>query len=151
MKINWKEVAASSGYQSMKAAVHKNANGRFSKDDRYQKAFDFAINRAKQNIYVHCWLDDNDYTDDLIFKLNEWERKRKQSFLSFYSNHNLPKKTSGILKPRGIRSRIKYYKMDSWYKNSHAAADELSQHLQKKRTKKARWTPEYKARRHRFR
>ena len=146
MKINWKEVAKSVAYKSMKAYVAKQANKRFSNDERYQKAFDFAINRAKQHIYVACWLDDNDYTYDLIYKLDEWERKRKQSFLSYYSNHNLPKKTSGVLKPVGIRGRLKYYKNDSWYKNTHRAAEEVTIHLKNKRTKKARWSNERKAR-----
>ena len=150
MKINWGEVAKSTGYQSMKAAV-ATASHRFSYDDRYEKAFAFAIGRAKQRIYIICWLKDQDYTDYLIAQLNTWELDRKQSFLSYYTNYNLPKKSSRILKTPGIRSRVKYYKNDSWYKNSHIATEEVTQHLQKIRTKKARWTPEYKARINRFR
>jgi len=151
MKINWKEVASSAGYKLMKAAVAKQYNNRFTNDDRFAEAFNFAINRAKQNIYVACWLDNNDYTDDLILKLDEWERKRKQSFLSFYSEYNLPKKSSRVLKTPGIRSRIKYYKQGSWYKNSNKATVELSEHLQRKRTKKTRWTNERKVRACRYR
>jgi len=141
MKINWKEVAASAGYKSMKAAVATEANRKWSTHERYTEAFNFAINRAKQHIYVKCWVSDQDYTDYLINQLRAWEEQRKQSFLSYYTNYNLPKKSSRILKTPGIRSRVKDFKQDSWYKDSHRAAKEITEHLRKKRTKKARWTP----------
>lgn len=151
MKIDWKAVAASPGYKLMKGAVAEQANNRFSHDDRYQEAFNFAINRAKQQVYVKTWLNGQDYTDYLIDKLNEWELNRKQNFLSYYTNYNLPKKSSRVLKTPGIRSRVKYYKTGSWYKNSNKAAVELSEHLQRNRTKKARWTKLQHEHRRRFR
>jgi len=145
MKINWKEVAVSAGYKSMKAAIAVEANRKWSTDGRYEEQFIFAINRAKQHIYVKAWLDDQDYTDYLIDRLNVWELNRKQSFLSYYTDYNIPKKSSRVLKTRSIRNRIKYYKTDPWYKNSNRAAVELSTYLQKIRTKKARWTNKRKA------
>ena len=153
MKINWKAVAASPGYISMKAAIAADANRWGRPDKRYQEAFDFAINRAKHLIYSPIYSKTRDYTLQLIMQLHAWEVDRKQNFINYYSGYNLSKKKkhSNVLKPGGIRQRIKFYKGNTQHKNSHRAAKEMIEYLQKKRTKKARWTPEYKTRIHRFR
>lgn len=145
MKIDWKKVAASAGYKLMKGAVANDANKIYSNGKRFAAAFNFAINRAKQHIYVKAWPDDKDYTDDLTLILQVWELNRNQSFLSYYSNNNLPKKTTKILKPMRIRGKYKYYKGRHWCKNTNRAAQEVSMYLINNRTKKARWNNERKA------
>ena len=145
MKIDWKAVAASPGYKSMKATVaeeaQQSARRKRVPDIRYQQVFEFAINRAKHYSHVTGISIEN--------VLNAWEEQRTYCFLNYYSNSSnskLPKQHSNMRKPQGIRGLIKYYKTCSFYKNTTKAADALSEYLRGKRTKKARWTPEQKKR-----
>ena len=142
MKIDWKAVAASPGYKSMKATVaeeaQQSARRKRVPDIRYQQVFEFAINRAKHYSHVTGISIEN--------ILNAWEEQRTYSFLNYYDTYRKPKQHSHICEPQGIRGRIKYYKTCSFYKNTTKAADALSEYLRGKRTKKARWTPEQKKR-----
>ena len=112
MDINWKEVAKSPGYISMKAAVADEAK-RVAKwgrkpDSRYAESFRFAIGRA---IHHAC---KRGVTLDVI--LNEWEEKRDYNFISFYSDHHLPKIHSNTRKPWGIRATIKEIRKNKFYR-----------------------------------
>jgi len=106
MTINWKEVAASTGYQSMKAAVANEkarAHARGSKPDkRYEQAFNFAINRAKHYAhYIGCDLQD---------VLNDWEEARDYNFMSYYANHHFPRFEEKTRKLTGVKGQIKNIK-----------------------------------------
>ena len=146
MNINWKEVCQSPGYISMQAAVADEAActakwGRKS-DERYAKAFSFAINRAKHYAY-HFGCNVQDI-------LNGWEGQRDYNFISFYSNHHLPKFHSGNKQLMGVRKQIKRYKIDRHY-NPKEKQERILLLLigqQKATSKKAkpRWSAEYKAR-----
>lgn len=142
MKINWKEVAASSGYQSLKAAYIKDvteaardlSNGRkpMRNKEEFLKQFNWVINRAKHYAYHR------NTTIDVI--LDEWEEGRSYWWLNYYQNSHQPKlnqksKTMGV---NGLRKYLKKY-----YSNSPKYIRlQIGKELNKnnpKRTKKARW------------
>ena len=143
MKIDWKEVAKSPGYLSMKAAVADEAK-RVAKwgrkpDERYAESFRFAISRG-----THYAIK-RGVTLDVI--LNQWEEKRSYCFLNYYSNHNFPKLSRKVLKPHSISKILKVekkwrspsipheYKL--WFKRK---AQLIKSAVMTKRTgKKARW------------
>lgn len=94
MKINWKKVAASPGYKSLKAAYIKDVQefqqyeGRFGqkpmrdKEDFLRK-FKWVIGRAMHYAYA---------TESSIeFILNHWEEKRNYWWLNYYQDSHQPK------------------------------------------------------------
>jgi hypothetical protein len=124
MKLDWKKIAQSTGYKSMKAAVTDEANrcAKYKRkpDDRYKKAFNFAINRAKH--YTHKKVTELGirYSPDLltiyfIDILDTWENKRTYNFMSFYSNYNIPKLYDEKFKPWKINAYIKSYKKERFW------------------------------------
>lgn len=156
MDIDWKEVAASSGYISMKAAVAAEAT-RVRKfkhnkpDKRYFEAFNFAINRAKH--YAHT------IGTSLIFVLNDWEDKRKYNFINYCSNYTFPRlDCTHVLKPTGINGIRNRYKRYNFYADrvkfsKHFVCEEimrLGRLRVKESGRKPRWTKEYKARMQRY-
>lgn len=115
MKINWKEVAKSPGYLSLKKTIAdewNRCNG-YSRagDSRYKPLFRWVIARATH--YAHY------YNEPLQDVLNEWEELRTYSFLNYYSEQNFPKQIRDRRKfiPKGIKGIIKFYRTDDWYKN----------------------------------
>jgi len=153
MKIDWKEVAASPGYISMKAAVANEAKrtakwGR-KPDERYAQCFNFAINRAKHYaLHIEGVIFVN-MTYALITILNDWEDKRDYSFINYYSDYNFPKFHSGNKKLLGVRGQIKGYRKDRFYRDPKKRQKRILLLLvgqQKAASKKAkpRWTSEYK-------
>lgn len=150
MKIDWKTVAGSPGYKSMKAAVAKEAAtsagyGR-KRDKRYEETFRFAINRAKH--YAHRL---NKPIEEV---LNEWESKRKYCFLNYYQSCNFPKFHSNNCKPMKLRGTKKYYKRENWLdpKRKRERIFQMIQWYQRQESTKdkKRWDNERK-RRARFR
>jgi len=144
MKIDWKKVAKSPAYISMKACVAEEAK-RCAKwkqkpDSRYQEAFNFAMNRAKH--YAHH------LNKTFIEVLEIWEAKRTYNFMNYYSDHNLPKFHSNRKENWGLRRNLKSIKSDGFYKkNKRRKADRIKQIIgyfqsrNPKRTgRKARWT-----------
>lgn len=106
-KINWKHLATTPGYKSLKAAyvadVEKDAKSTRSMRDKaeFLKLFREVIGRAKH--YAH-------YTGKAVFEvLNEWEDERTYWWLNFYRNH-IPKLHKKVLKPRAISGIRLYYK-----------------------------------------
>lgn len=148
MKIDWKAVARSPGYRSLKAAYiqdvgPKSLAGR-SKKTLYQR-FQWVINRAK---HYAVRLDKS-----LEEVLNEWESKRDCWWFGYYQETNQPKLPSG--KPRNVRQM----KPESYWRSSRwSSQKETFQRIRRERTrfaklrrervhgKKARWSPERKAR-----
>jgi hypothetical protein len=113
MKINWKEVAASEGYKSLKAAYIKDVM-EAKADERkgrrpmrtkavFLKRFNWAICRAKHHAIQR------NVTVDVI--LNEWEKSRNYWWLSFYSDSGKQAKVKKCNKlPLGIKGIKKYFK-----------------------------------------
>ena len=138
MKIDWKAVAASPGYKSMKQVcddeVKRVAKWGRKPDERYQQAFDFAINRAKH--YSHA----TGVSVESI--LNAWEENRTYNFMNYYSSSNKPKQHSNILKPLGIRGTYKYFSSKFWMDHNNKRVTRVREITAKlnPRTKKARWS-----------
>ncbi len=148
MDIDWKIVCQSPGYLSMKAAVADEA-ARTAKwgrkpDPRYVESFNFAINRAKH--YA------NHFGCDLQDILNGWEGQRDYNFMSFYSNHHLPKFHSNHKHLMGIRGQLKGYKTDRFYRNDPKRKQErilsllVGQQKTASKKTKPRWNAERKSR-----
>lgn len=141
MNINWKEVSQCPGYKSMKAAVADEAKRtiKFGRkpDHRYQKAFEFAINRAKH--YAHrkfC---------SLQYILNDWEEHRSYNFISYYSDHNFPKLHNNKLKPMGKKGLYKLYDHQFFSRDPKRRREQRQRvirsiQLGKSTKKKARWS-----------
>ena len=161
MKINWKELAQSPGYLSLKAAyvrdVHKAgmelARGRrpMRNKQEFLKLFRFVIDMAQ-----HYAIRTDSTVADV---LNDWESKRGGYWwLNHYGSSHQPKLPSG--KPRNVclGGERRYFMGDraGWDKNArYKRFKEYQQRSAKiareNSGKKARWTPEQKARAARMR
>jgi hypothetical protein len=99
MKIDWKYLAATPGYKSLKAAyiedvkkASKQSRPMRCKDDFLSK-FQWVINRAKHYAY---------HTGRSVESiLNEWEDTRNYWWLNYYQNSHQPKFHSGSVKALG--------------------------------------------------
>jgi len=81
MKINWKELAKSKGYKSLKMNISDTAIFSNKKED--YKKFQWVINRAKH--YAN-------YTELSIETiLDSWESKRSYSWVNYYQDCNQPR------------------------------------------------------------
>ncbi len=115
MKINWKHLATTKGYKSLKATYIKAVQNavkqkRPMRDKKeYLKQFNWIINRAKHHAYTH--------NIPIETILDIWESKRDYGWLNYYQDNRQPKFTSKCLKPTGIKGTRKYYKNDKWTKN----------------------------------
>lgn len=154
MQIDWKHLATTEGYISLKKAYIRDVQGAAKEKQRgrrpmrdkavFLKLFNWVIARAKH--YA-------EFTGRPIHEiLNEWEAKRDYWWLNYYQECNQPKLfNSPNIKPIGIRGTIKYYKTSKWYVGEPERA---TRSLQKclhelalmARTKKAKWTAERKKR-----
>ena len=117
MKIDWKYVANTKGYKSLKAAYiqdvqkareHERKFGRAMRDKaEFLKLFNWVIARATH--YAHH----ENSTIDVV--LDRWESKRTCWWLGFYGESKYqPKYTSGSLCPKGINGIRQYYKNDGF-------------------------------------
>jgi len=148
MEIDWKHLATTPGYMSMKAAVAEEAKctakWKHKPDPRYVESFNFAINRAKH--YAHH----NNVPIENV--LNNWELNRTFNFISYYTNHHFPKLHNKSLKPCGIRGNLKRCKKQRYYSVTEkrdrrdCMLRTLQAFNQDKRIKKPRW---YKGRKRR--
>ncbi|MEZ5537606.1 MAG: hypothetical protein R3F02_18555 [Thiolinea sp.] len=96
MKPNWKEIAASQGYKSLKAAMikdvmeasnHKKERGWSMREKEvYHQHFAWVINRAKH--YAHH------QKRTVSEVLTEWEKERSYWWLNYYQDFRQP-----LLKP----------------------------------------------------
>ena len=150
MKINWKQVAKSPGYQSLKAAYIESAMqaGRqkhpMRDKEKLYKNFQWVICRAKH------YAEHLNWTIESV--LVEWEAKRTYGMLNYYQNCCQPRFHSDSKKPIGLKGILKSYKNDRFYKDNNSIRSrrmlEAIMINQKKRDsgKKPRWSPARKKR-----
>lgn len=151
MKIDWKKLAQSPGYKSLKAAyirdVHEAGQ---SKRPMRKKAEFLKLFRRVIGMAQHYAVRTGKPVEQVI---NEWEEKRDYWWLNFYSEHHLSKLASG--KPRNVQ----HQKTETYLRSSLSKRDPESyiQRLKSERTrlakvqrkidgKKARWSTGQKAR-----
>ena len=146
MKIDWKHLATTPGYISLRA-VCLDYIKRYGDRERHMKLFNWVICRAKH--YAHH---QNRYIGDV---LNRWEKDRNYSWNNFYQNGRQPKlNKSSNCHPSGERAAIKFYKTDHWYKNDPRRRAQLVgrtiAEYQKKNTlrpdRKKRWSKDARER-----
>jgi hypothetical protein len=154
MKIDWKYVATTRGYKSLKAAyITTVQNGRnFKNKKELLNDFNKIISRAKYHANLY------DITIDKV--LDAWEDKRDYNWRSFYSDHNnkLFKKILNIkLHPQGVKGYKKYLKRWAMHNKSNIKKHiceyiqrKHKNNLSEKRKKKPRWTTEYKKRKAKY-
>lgn len=82
MKIDWKKLAKTEGYKSLKAAYIKSVKREGSKG-RFLRKFYWVVNRAKN--YSHS----TKIPVDVV--LTEWEKNRSYGWLNYYSNPQQPR------------------------------------------------------------
>jgi len=89
VKIDWKHLATTPGYRSLKAAyIHDTVSGRsFSSKQSLYKHFTWVINRAKN--YSHAT---GRSIEDV---LNVWENDRTYSWDNYYQSGYLPRVKKG--------------------------------------------------------
>jgi hypothetical protein len=102
MKINWKHLATTTGYKSLKKACFDDIKRNYRSKKEVLQKFRWVIARAKH--YVH-------HTGKSIESiLNEWEEKRDYWWINYYQDGRQPKFHSNCIKKSGINSIRKYYK-----------------------------------------
>lgn len=153
MHIDWKALAQSPGYRSLKAAyirdVHEagQRTNPMRKKKEFLKLFRWVIARAQH--YAHA------RGTSVETVLNEWESNRNRSWwLNFYGETQQPKLGSG--KPRNVKHMRPdtYFRRDAWYSNDPVRRiKRIKEHRQtqaridrKNAGKKPRWSKEHKDR-----
>jgi len=146
MKINWKEVAKSKGYRSLKNAYisYVRETHHYSRKAKLYKEFRKVINRA-----VHYAYHQN---RSIIEILDEWEDGRAYCWRNYYYLGNGKFKRlnqSSSLKPIGIIGRRKQMKKNIWY-DSQYIKNRICEEIKEKQSeestkKKSRWTTKQKA------
>jgi len=134
-KINWKLLAQTPGYKSLKAAYTHDIQKEWQNKAELYKKFRWVIDRAKhhahhKNISVSTMLD-------------FWEGNRTYWWLNYYQDSNQPKLHSNNNKSTGIKGLRKYYKANTWMQThiKHRICAFIQEQQQKASTKKKkRWT-----------
>jgi hypothetical protein len=159
MKIDWKKVALSAGYISLKEAmIHdiqdasKYAQSGYRpmrNKQEFHNKFRWVISRALHYVYH---TKNKNPTKALIKLLNEWESKRTYWWLNYYQDCNQPRldRTSRKRSLASIRKECK--KEDKLYSRFHQKVKnryfDFLLHFQKQNSKrkgkKARYTTEQK-------
>jgi len=113
MRINWKQLANSTGYKSLKADyIHDVQKAeayriKFNRNPMREKAklysqFQWVINRAK-----HYAAHTGKSIEGI---LNEWEEGRRGWWYGYYQDAQQPKYNTNARKPMGIKGRLKQEK-----------------------------------------
>ena len=160
MKIDWKYVATTEGYKSLKAAYAHDvqdaektrSKGRRPMRDKaeFLKKFKWVIARATHH------ADKLGVTLDVI--LDKWEKDRNSDgrycwWLNHYSNLQAANKITGsCLKPMGVKGLKRYYKADSRYKDDPIRRKNLicrrivdmQKNDSTRKSKKVRWSKDKK-------
>lgn len=150
MKIDWKALAQSPGYRSLKAAytrdVHKAGQEThpMRKKAEFLKLFTWVIARAQ-----HYAIRQNRPIEEV---LNEWEAKRDYWWLNFYGEGRQPKLPSG--KPRNVKyQKPETYLRSRWgrrnepgvyFKSLRNDRQRAARLAREKAGKKARWSMDHK-------
>lgn len=159
MKINWKHLATTSGYKSLKQAMindiqenidnAKRSGGKsFRSKKEFRKHFYWVISRAKHYAEHH--------NKPIEKVLNEWENNRNYWWLNYYQSVNQPllHNAPNMAKPRLI-TQIMQWVYSPWRKGLKQKATQRIIHQEKYRHavnlrenagKKARWSNERKRR-----
>ena len=116
MKVDWKHLATTPGYLSLKDALIQNAMGvrRHNRPTDLaadRKKFYWVIGRAQHYAYHKG--------KSIEFFLNEWEEKRDYTWHNFYQDSNQPLLHTYSRKESGINGIRKYYK--KWSKHSNTS------------------------------
>ena len=121
MKIDWKKVAKSPGYISLKASY---INSRKSKHDNGEALvkFNWVICRAK-----HYAIQEHTTIDAI---LDAWERHRTYSWKNYYQDYGQPKQHPHKRNPTGLREQIRNIKSPG-YSTFLSTTNEISIRIQK--------------------
>ena len=149
MQVDWKSLAQSKGYKSLKAAYAHDIRKKWRSKEELQKLFKWVMGRAqhyaiRKGITMHQVID-------------EWEEKREQWWFGYYSNSNQPKLHSNSVKPLGSKGLRKYYRnfgfmLNDAQRRKNSYSRMLCRDALLKSTKSpVRWTSEYKKRQRRYR
>lgn len=132
MKIDWKHLATTVGYKSLKAAYINGIKRSFGTKAEEIRQFQWVINRAKH--YAH-------HTGASIESiLNLWEKKRDYSWQNYYQNSNQPKFHSGAKDPMGVDGYRESCKKANYSHVSSYVSDFIKRKHKKDSTKKKqRW------------
>ena len=157
MKIDWKAVAQSPGYRSLKAAYTHDTQkaGQHTRPMRdkaeFYSKFQWVIGRAK-----HYAERQGRSLEDV---LNDWEAKRNYWWLNYYQEGQQPKLPSG--KSRNVRPQRSdtSIKQSGWlrttpkerFKRLRQERCRWARFARRQAGKKARWSTEQKARMARIR
>ena len=141
MKIDWKHLAKTKGYQSLKAAYSYDVQNRSRTKKELLRHFNWVICRAKHYAYYQGRT--------LEEVLCEWEAKRDYWWLNFYQECNQPKLVRA-LKPqniKGLRNFMKeHYNFENTIDRKHRVNSEIQLRQRQTSTKKKRrWTTSEKA------
>jgi len=149
MKIDWKHLATTEGYKSLKAAYVKDVQEASTQKHpmrdkkEFLKRFNWVINRAKHHAHVKGL--------SISTILDFWEKSRGYSWwFGYYQNGQHPRLHKEKLKPMGINGFRKSCKI-AWYctnKDVKNRVNDFIQHEHKENStkKKKRWTMGYKRR-----
>ena len=96
--IDWKHLATTPGYISLKAAYIRDVQRNGNKA-RYLRKFNWVIGRAQ-----HYALKHNVSIETI---LNQWEEERKYWWLNYYQDCNQPKLHSSRLQPKNYNRPLK--------------------------------------------
>lgn len=88
MEIDWKHVASTPGYRSLKAAYVADIQRGWRSKAKSLRLFNWVINRARHYAHVQ-----QRPIEDV---LNEWEERRNQWWVGYYQAANQPKLCSGV-------------------------------------------------------
>jgi hypothetical protein len=140
MKIDWKHLATTPGYKSLKAAYVKDVQeaakqkSPMRKKDEFLRQFNWIINRAKHYSYQTG--------KSIETILNEWEEVRQGWWFGYYQNSRQPKFHSNSIKNKGIRGVCKYYKncCFSAPRAVQRARQRIAVEKRKQSQKKSRWS-----------
>lgn len=111
MVIDWKYLATTTGYKSLKAVYIKNVQDAAKRQRpirdkaEYLRQFQWVINRAKHYSY---------HTGESIETiLNEWEEKRTYCWLNYYQDCGKPRFHSKSMRPVGLRYAKRHHTKQS--------------------------------------
>jgi hypothetical protein len=120
MKINWKHLATTKGYRSLKAAYQSDLEKKYRNKEELLKKFNWVIGRAK-----HYSNKSGIPISDI---LDAWETGRDYWWLNYYQDCNQPKLHSNSLKPLGLQGIKKYYKRNNSFESKFTRLRVLQYH-----------------------
>jgi len=151
MEIDWKKIAKSQGYRSLKAACTKdvidsvNRSSPMRKKEDFYKLFRWVIARA-QNYAYH-------QNTSVEAVLDKWEKRRDYWWLNYYQESRQPKISSGRRRNVQPAKELTRIKLGKWVVDKNTILSRIRQirqriarHKRKALSKPARWGSERKKR-----